>query len=124
MLGAVKARRTRDVYARYVWMDELGVSLIPGTDAGVPGAVCDDFTGMLELYQWLGYQPARVLEMATSDAAAALGLAAVTGRIAPGMSADLVVVDGDPARSLAALRAVRHVVARGRTTVIPSPTGG
>ncbi len=57
--------------------------------------------------------------MATVDAAHALGLSD-TGALAPGMRADLLVVDGDPLADIAALRRVRHVLAAGR----PVGTGG
>ena len=52
--------------------------------------------------------------MATTEAAAALGLGAVTGHLAPGYDADLIVVDGDPRADITALRRLRRVIARGR----------
>ncbi|MEU2450494.1 amidohydrolase family protein [Streptomyces sp. NPDC012765] len=57
--------------------------------------------------------PHRV-DLATSGAARALGIDGDTGRLAAGFRADLLVVDGDPLIDLAALRAVRLVVADGR----------
>ncbi|WP_216216966.1 amidohydrolase family protein [Amycolatopsis aidingensis] len=105
---------TRAFYDRLCWLDELGVPLIAGTDAGIPMAAFDDYVGMLELYRWLGFSPERVLELATVDSAHGLGLSATTGRIAPGLDADLLVVAGDPATDLSALRAVRLVLAKGR----------
>jgi imidazolonepropionase-like amidohydrolase len=66
------------------------------------------------MYEWLGFPPARILEIATVDSARALGLGGVTGRLAPGYSADLLVVDGDPLTNLSALGKVRRVLARGR----------
>lgn len=107
------AQAARDFYGRIKWMDELGVPLITGTDSGIPAAAFDDFVGMLELYEWLGLSAERVIELATVDSAGALGLAGTTGKIAPGLSADLLVVDGDPRTELSALRAVQLVVARG-----------
>jgi imidazolonepropionase-like amidohydrolase len=90
------------------------VPLVVGTDAGVSDAAFDDIVGLLELYRWLGFSTARVLQLATVDSARAIGLAGTTGRLAPGLSADLLVVDGDPLADLAALRRVRRVVVRGR----------
>src|SRR5579875_1898863 len=99
-LGPDRAGQMLD---RLRWLDGLGVRLIPGTDGGLPNSVFDDFAGALTLYGHLGFPPARIIEMATVTSAAALGLAGRTGRIAPGHSADLLVVDGDPAASLDAL---------------------
>jgi imidazolonepropionase-like amidohydrolase len=36
------------------------------------------------------------------------------GRIAPGMSADIIAVEGDPLQDIGALQRVRFVIARGR----------
>ena len=65
----------------------------------------------------LGFKPAEVITMATTEAAAALGVGGSTGRLAPGYQADLIVVDGDPLADLAALGALRRVIARGRDYV-------
>lgn len=104
----------RQRFDRIAWLDALGVPVLPGTDGGVRNAVFDDFAGHLEMYEWLGFAPERVLELATSGAADILNLSSVTGRVMPGLSADLVVVDGDPRRSTSVLREVRLVVAQGR----------
>jgi imidazolonepropionase-like amidohydrolase len=102
------------VFGRLRWMVDHGVTLIAGTDAGLPGSVFDNPVGALELYEWLGFPLARILEIATIDSAQALGLGSVTGRLAPGYSADLIVVNGDPLTNLAALGKIRRVLARGR----------
>jgi adenine deaminase len=65
----------------------------------------------------LGFRAAEVIAMATTEAAAALGLDGITGRLAPGYDADLIVVDGDPLTDIAALGRLRRVVARGRDYV-------
>lgn len=106
------------IYGRLRWMEELGVPLIAGTDAGLPGSVFDDPVGALELYEWLGFPRTRILEIATTDSARALGLGEITGRLAPGYSADLLVVHGDPLADLAALNAVDLVMARGRVVTV------
>ncbi|BAL88431.1 putative amidohydrolase [Actinoplanes missouriensis 431] len=113
-------RETRETYGRLAWMAECGVPLLPGTDAGVSQSGFDGMTGLLELYHWLGFSTARVLELATTGAARLIGLGATTGLIAPGFDADLLVVDGDPLADLGALRRVRLVVARGR---VSTPAG-
>ncbi|WP_309136848.1 amidohydrolase family protein [Streptomyces sp. CG 926] len=107
--------RAEEMFGRLRWMAERGVPLLPGTDAGVPHAVFDGFVSSLEFFGHIGLDPARIVDLATTDAARALGIDADTGRLAPGLRADLLVVDGDPLTDLAALRSVRLVVAGGRT---------
>ena len=51
---------------------------------------------------------------ATIEAAAALGVDAITGRLAAGFDADLIVVDGDPRTEIAVLGKLQRVIARGR----------
>jgi imidazolonepropionase-like amidohydrolase len=51
---------------------------------------------MRRMAEVFGWNADRVLRAATSDAADALGLSSVTGRLTPGLSADLVVVRGRP----------------------------
>lgn len=111
--------RAEQLQGRLRWLDDRGVRLVFGTDAGLPGSVFDDVAGSLGLYRHLGFPAGRVIEMATVDAAAALGLASRVGRLSAGFSADLVVVGGDPLTDLDALRDVRLVVARGRPHVPP-----
>jgi imidazolonepropionase-like amidohydrolase len=102
------------MYGRLPWLEEHGVRLLSGTDAGLPGSVFDDPVGALELYEWLGFGRRRILEIATEDSAAGLGLASVTGRLEPGLAADVLVVEGDPLTSLAALRNPLLVLAKGQ----------
>ena len=95
-------------------MHEMGVQLIAGTDAGIDNTPHHQYVGGLEYLVTLGFRPADVLAMATTEAAAALGVGAITGRLAPGFDADLIVVDGDPGTDIAALGKLRRVIARGR----------
>ena len=95
-------------------MHEMGVRLITGTDAGVDNTPHHQYVGGLEYLVTLGFRPADVLAMATTEAAAALGVDAITGRLAPGFDADVIVVDGDPSTDIAALGKLQRVIARGR----------
>jgi imidazolonepropionase-like amidohydrolase len=96
-------------------MYEMGVRIIAGTDAGVDNTPHHQYAGGLAaMVTLLGFSPAQAITMATTEAAAALGLGAVTGRLAPGYEADLIVVDGDPVSDIAALGRLRRVIARGR----------
>ncbi|MGW5390631.1 amidohydrolase family protein [Streptomyces koyangensis] len=91
-----------------------GVRVIAGTDAGMPGSGFGRFAEGLDWFAEAGLSTAEVLESATTGAAHALGLADRTGRIAPGLDADLLVVDDDPRTSPATLRTPHAVFARGR----------
>jgi imidazolonepropionase-like amidohydrolase len=88
-----------------------GVKIAFGTDAGVSkhGRNADEF----ELMVAHGMTPATAIVAATTNAAELLGLANEVGAIRPGMSADIVAVDGDPLADVRALKAVRFVMARG-----------
>ncbi|MFI1761950.1 amidohydrolase family protein [Streptomyces sp. NPDC020800] len=94
-------------------MADSGVRLIAGTDAGVQRAGFDGLVSALGFYSHLGLPNASIIDMATSRAAEALGLGDVTGKVAPGFRADLLLVDGDPLADLSALSGVRAVFASG-----------
>ncbi len=92
-----------------------GVRFLASTDAGIPGVFHHELaSGLLALQAFAGMRPVDVLRAATADAAEALGVAHETGRIAPGLSADLVVLGADPTLALDALRDPEAVVFRGR----------
>ncbi|MFC8350362.1 amidohydrolase family protein [Streptomyces sp. NPDC057280] len=95
-------------------MDEAGAKLVAGTDAGVQRAGFDGLVPALSFYAHLGLPNSKILDMATTDAADALGLGETTGQIAPGFRADLLVIEGDPLEDLDSLRAIRAVIAAGR----------
>ncbi|MDQ8707128.1 amidohydrolase family protein [Streptomyces sp. LHD-70] len=101
-------------------MAEAGARLIAGTDAGVQRAGFDGLPGSLTFYEHLGLANERILAMATTEAAHALGLGGKTGQLTPGYRADLLVVDGEPLADLRALRAVETVLAAGRQHEIGS----
>jgi imidazolonepropionase-like amidohydrolase len=96
---------------------DAGVRFVLGTDANghlVPvGGQWAELRRMAELFGW---DAERALISGTSDAADAVGLGSTVGRIAPGYGADLVIMRGEPWRSVGDLRAeqVVAVVARGR----------
>ncbi|MGW4943384.1 amidohydrolase family protein [Actinoplanes sp. NPDC004185] len=93
---------------------EAGAQLLVGTDAGIgPPKPHDVLRYALHQTARIGVTPVAALRLATSTAAAACGLAATKGRLAPGFDADIVAVDGDPLADLAALHRIRAVFARG-----------
>ncbi|AXG82652.1 amidohydrolase family protein [Streptomyces paludis] len=111
LFGAERAEAMFDLVRQ---MAEAGAKLIAGTDAGVQRAGFDGLVPALSFYAHLGLPNAKIIDMATADAADALGLGGTAGRIAPGYRADLLLVDGDPLADLDALKAVEAVFAAGR----------
>ena len=65
------------------------------------------------LARFADLSPVDVLRAATSESAEALELAAETGRLAPGLAADVLVVRGDPLEDLERLAEPVLVLARG-----------
>ncbi|MGW8889375.1 amidohydrolase family protein [Streptomyces sp. NPDC055749] len=110
IFGEERAAAMFDLVRR---MADAGVRLVAGTDAGVQRAGFDGLVPALSFYSHLGLANASIIDMATSEAAMALGLGSTTGRIAPGYRADLLLVDGDPLSDLNALKDVRAVFASG-----------
>jgi len=92
---------------------EAGVAVVFGTDSSVyeHGRNAEEFRMMVEL---VGMTPAQALASATTAAARLLGMETEVGRIAPGYSADLIAVSGDPLQDVRALERVEFVMARGR----------
>ncbi|HEX8366168.1 MAG TPA: amidohydrolase family protein [Allosphingosinicella sp.] len=90
-----------------------GVPVVFGTDAGVfaHGRNAEEFRMMVEL---VGMSPAEAIASATTGAARLLGLENEIGRIAPGLSADIIAVDGDPLADIRRLERVGFVMVRGR----------
>jgi len=91
------------------------VPLIASTDAGIPGVAHHRLVeGLLALRNYAGLDGEALLRTATAEAARALGLEAETGRLAPGLAADLVIVREDPLRDPSTLLRPVAVFARGR----------
>jgi len=76
---------------------ELGVKIVCGTDAGCAGVICGDaLREELALLMQAGLTLAEAVQSATSAAAALLGLSGFA--LAPGQSADFLVVRASPAQ--------------------------
>ena len=94
-----------------------GVRIAAGNDGGAPLVPIGDMVGELELYVGHGMTPLAALASATTVTAALFGLDDV-GLVEPGHAADLLIVDGDPLVSIAALRDPVQVL-RGGSPVLP-----
>ncbi len=94
---------------------DAGVYMVPGTD-NVAG-----FTLLreLELYTMAGIPESEVLKMATIKSANLMNVGHLTGSVAVGKVADLVLVDGDPVKDIKALRKLALIV-KGEQVFKPS----
>jgi imidazolonepropionase-like amidohydrolase len=89
-----------------------GVTIASGSDVGV--FTHGDNVRELELMAAYGMPALDVLRSATSVDARVLQMHTQIGQVAPNFLADLLVVEGDPTQSIAALRQVRLVMQNGR----------
>jgi imidazolonepropionase-like amidohydrolase len=91
--------------------------MVAGSDSG-PGHVAFGHLDYdLQLMVRGGMTPAQVLESATRVTAESIGFGDQLGTLSPGKLADLIVVEGDPARDIAALSRVRAVFQSGQRVI-------
>jgi imidazolonepropionase-like amidohydrolase len=88
-----------------------GGEILFGTDVGYTDAydTTEEYRLMSGALDWR-----QVLASLTTSPASRFGYAAHKGRIAPGMDADLVILDGDPAKDPTAFARVRDTIRGGR----------
>lgn len=92
---------------------DAGGTILFGTDIGYLTNY-PDLTREFGLLSRAGLTFQQILEALTTAPAARLGFAKSTGRIAKGMDADLVVLDGDPARDVQPFSRVETTMRAGR----------
>lgn len=97
-----------------------GVTICNGSDVGVFTHGTNALE--LELMVEYGMTPIAALKAATSVNARLLHRENDFGRVAPGMLADLVAVEGDPTTAIAQLRRVNFVMKGGQVVRRESPT--
>jgi imidazolonepropionase-like amidohydrolase len=88
----------------------LGATIAVGTDAAhrfphVPDGVLE-----MEYFVALGYTPMQAIVAGTSSAAKAIGCGDQLGQLKAGYAADILMVDGNPARDISLLRNKRNIV--------------
>ncbi len=111
--GADRAIIIRERRAFVLALEHAGAGLLAGTDAGIDVvAAGSSLHDELEEFVVAGLSPARVLRMATLDAARFLGQAD-GGRVAVGARADLVLLAGNPLTQIGETRNVEGIVLRG-----------
>jgi imidazolonepropionase-like amidohydrolase len=89
-------------------MHKAGVPIVAGTDGSGMELVRE-----LELYVAAGFTNAEALDAATIATARLVGADKTTGSITVGKNADLVLVDGDPSKTIGDLRHTRVVMMDG-----------
>jgi imidazolonepropionase-like amidohydrolase len=102
---------TLDVFKKA--LQRPAIRIVFGTDA-VAGAHGRNFEEIIYRVQKGEQRPVDALLSATTGAAESLGLGQRIGRIAPGMQADLIAVDGNPLEDITALRRVVFVMKGGK----------
>lgn len=94
---------------------ENGIPVVLGNDVGCPWITQYDFWRELYYFhKYVGVSNAFALYTATGRSAEMAGIGDVTGTIAVGKDADMIVTVGNPLENLRALRKVDTVVAKGR----------
>ncbi len=99
---------------------ELGVKIVTGSDgprpagyAGTLGIPMDSVRNeVVKFVEW-GMNPMQALMAATSEAAKALDMADQIGQIAPGMVADLIVLDENPLEDIEHIDTINMVMKEG-----------
>lgn len=102
--------------ANFTAAADAGVRFVLGTDAnGIFVEFGDQLEELRHMQRAFGWTSERTLRAGTSDAADAIRLTGTTGRIAPGLGADFVVVRGRPWEDIDQLTIenIVAVVARG-----------
>jgi enamidase len=92
-----------------------GGMLIAGTDPTGSGGVIPGYSNQrqVELLVEAGFSPLEAIQIVTLNGAKYLGREARIGSIAAGKQADLVVLNGNPAASIADIRNVETVFKQG-----------
>ena len=97
-----------------------GVKIAFGTDVGGfpwSEAIAQEFAREVEF----GMTPLQAIQSATTRAAELLGRSGELGVIAPGAYADLIAVEGEPLKDVAALKSVSFVMKDGQVFKSPPP---
>ena len=112
---AFAAQQLPVLRANLLRVAKAGVPIVLGTDTGIPG-VLPGIALQLELVMHVdaGLSPSQALDGATRNAAAMLDQASVFGSIAPGLAADILIVDANPLEDIRNIREIYRVIHAGR----------
>lgn len=96
-------------------LNEAGVTLLAGTDVGVPFQVPGISLHVeLERLVEAGLTPLEALRTATLNPVHVLGMVDSLGTVEPGKRADLVLLDANPLEDIRNARRIRAVVVDGK----------
>ncbi len=97
---------------------ELGIPIVASTDTGYgPQSVVRVAHELIEFVDHVGMTSLEALRSATVVAAELFGIQDRTGRIAPGLEADLIVLEHNPLEDIATVQDVLMVITDGRVAV-------
>ncbi|MGH8131216.1 MAG: amidohydrolase family protein [Steroidobacteraceae bacterium] len=114
MAEAKKPEPPRTAMENLRKLSDAGITVVMGTDAGNIGTLHGpSIYREMRMMQESGLTPLEVLRSPTTNGAKALGLEGKSGVIAPGMLADLVVLDADPLADTANLARVHRTIKGG-----------
>ncbi len=114
---AARHARYAKVAAVLPMLQEAGVSIMAGTDAGFLNSYNYPGVGLhneMSRYVQEGLTPAQALAAATRNGPAWFGKLDRYGAVARGKAADLVLLDRNPLEDIEALRGIHAVVMRGK----------
>jgi imidazolonepropionase-like amidohydrolase len=110
----VRARRPT-IARKFNQLREAGVTLLVGTDSGVP-LMFHSHSTWREMDAWvntLGVDAMTTIRAATYWPAVAMGVEKDSGTVSPGKYADIIAVRGDVLRNIGLLQSVNIVIHRG-----------
>lgn len=119
----------RERYDTMRQMRRMGAKIVLHSDAIAPITLYEDFPlSLVAAVCYGGMSPAEAVHASTGLAAEAIGLNAETGTLTPGKHGDLLIVDGNVAADINAVRQTRQVVRSGQIVardgfVQTSPSG-
>ncbi|KAJ4464937.1 hypothetical protein J3R30DRAFT_2958364 [Lentinula aciculospora] len=93
---------------------EHGVRMVVGTDDGIVACPFERYADGLSVLVEAGFTLREIIASATDKASEVCGLASVTGKLFPGMSADIAAFAGNPLESVECFLRPRFVMVRGR----------
>lgn len=96
---------------------EMGVKIVAATDTGYGPESTTTLAHELIEFAGIGMTPLEALRAATTTAAELFGLEGRVGAIAPGLEADLIVLERNPLDDIAVVQDVLMVVSDGRVVV-------